>query len=195
MRNISMNKIMAVLLFALVLGIPFAMAATEYVKTTISYDIGANEELTVTLLGPTSEASATGAGASLAHNIEWNLTAGNSGSKFWSNATVGGGAGSVQTMSSPILQLDNTGNRNLNVTMNISSAVDSCMKLYGNTTAQGTNATIAASKNLGGALGWIVDPSFTPAEAATDIYLYMNFSSCTYDNTGTKTLFIKSIGV
>jgi len=179
-----------IILIMLIL-IPTIQAGTEYTKTIISFEITESIEITVTLLGNAAVTSTTGAGSSLAHNIEWNLTSPYSGSRFWSNATVGGG-GTTQTMSSPILQIDNTGNRNLNITINTSSSIDSCMKLYANTSSQGTNQTLTDSTNIGNGSMWTVDPSFQTSDPAISIYMYMNFSSCTYDKTGNVKLFINA---
>jgi len=189
------KKLMAALLLALVLGTPIAFAATEFVKTIVSFDIGANEELTVTLLGTAAKVSAAGAGNTTANNIEWNLSAANSGSLIWSNATVGGG-GSTQSASA-ILQIDNTGNRDLNVTINLSSALPTCIQMIVNTSMQGsiTAAKAAESENLTDGVGWIIDASYTPAEAAIDLFLYANFTGCTYSDTGTRNLYLISIGV
>jgi hypothetical protein len=149
-----------------------SQAASEYVYTELFFNIGAVDEMTVTLLGESSVTSSEGGTATPA-NIEFNV----SGDAFWENATVTGG-GSTQDSSNAILELDNTGTTNLEINISINATLPAAtctMGLKYNTTWTGTpdgNATDVGTTNI------TLDSSFTPAESVIDIWLWGNFTGC-----------------
>lgn len=168
-----MKKLMTALaLIACALAIsPAALAATETVTVTLFYNIGAVDELTVTLLG---EAAATSSpsGQALPANIEFNSSDGNTA---WQNATVTNG-GSTQDTTNPILSLDNTGTTNLFINMSLDGTINACLDTRYETTFNhdvGTNGiSLNSTENA------TINTSFTPADSAISLWLFGNFTSC-----------------
>lgn len=171
------------------ISISAAEAATETVTVDLLFNIGAVDELTVTLLGETAQASAAG-GAALPANIEFNST---DGSDEWINATVTGG-GSTQDFTNPILSLDNTGTTNLNISMDIGAGLDACQVLRYNTSqplyvGEGYGGSVNSTMNV------TLDASFTPAESAISVWLNGNFSACEDNDDATATMTIYAVTV
>jgi len=168
-----MKKLLGVLALAffvvLVMGTPRASAATESVYVEVWFNIGAVDELTVTLLGQSAVTSATGGTATPA-NIEFNSS---DGSDEWVNATVAGG-GSEQDDTNPILSLDNTGTTNLGINMSLNETLgDTCLNL-----TYDTSHTYSPTKYVNSTMNATLDTSFTPAESAISVWLWGNFSTC-----------------
>lgn len=164
-----MDKKLVLITFAALVLLAYPVKAdTEWVYTDLYFNIAAVDELTVTLLDETPVTSSpTGTAAT---NIEFNST---DGTDLWLNATVSGGP--IQDASSAIMVLDNTGNTNLEVNISINASLGSCLGLRYNTTwadDPSVNATDVGTTNI------TLDDSFTPAEAAINMWLWGNFSSC-----------------
>lgn len=175
------KKLAALVTFtALVLLIYPVKAQTEYVYVDLFFNIGAVDELSVTLLSESPVTSAAG-GTATASNIEFNV----SGDVYWQNATVTGG-GSLQDDTNPILALDNTGTTNLEINISINSTLPSngCkMDLrYINDTGgapydisgktPGTDGVVVSTTNI------TINSSYTPSNPAIGLWLYGNFSGC-----------------
>ncbi len=170
----------AVLALSVVMFYPLdaATAVTEYVYVDLYFNIGAVDELTVTLLGQSAVTSAP-AGTATPANIEFNVST----DAVWKNASVTGG-GSTQDYTNPILSLDNTGTTNLQINISLNETLNPgvCTMIlrYINDSAPydvsgvtpGTNGVNVTTTNM------TVDSSFTPAEATWGLWLYANFSGC-----------------
>ena len=187
MKVNSFVVLATVLCAILVMGVSTATAATETVTVDVLFNIGAVDELTVTLLGQSAVTSAVG-GTACPANIEFNSTDGND---EWENATVSGG-GSTQDHTNPILSLDNTGTTNLKIDMSLGSALDSCQLLRYNTSTpvyNGVGLSVNESENA------TLDTSFTPAESAISVWLNGNFSACLDADDTSATLTIYAVTV
>jgi hypothetical protein len=166
---------LALVLCALALSMgasaPKAEAATETVTVTLFFNIGAVDELTVTLLG---EAAATSSpsGQALPANIEFNST---DGDTVWQNASVTNG-GSTQDSSNAIIQLDNTGTTNLLINMSLDASINACLDAKYSTSfihdVEGSGISLNETENA------TLDASFTPAESVIDLWLFGNFTGC-----------------
>ena len=173
-----MGRGLAIAILLLLIVIIPVWAALEYVYVDLFFNIGAEDELTVTLLGQ-SDVQSSPTGQATPANIEFNVT----GNTSWQNASVTGG-GSTQDLSNPILALDNTGTTNLeiNITLNASLPTGTCTmdlryindsspySITGDVESDGVQVT--STSNI------TIDSSFTPAEAPWGIWLYGNFSGC-----------------
>lgn len=167
-----MNKrIMALTFIFCLAAAPVAMAATESVTVTLYFNIGAVDELTVTLLGEAA-ATSTAAGQALPANIEFNSTV---GTDLYLNATVSNG-GSTQDATNAIMQLDNTGTTNLAINMSLDGSINACLDCKYATSF--TYDVVGSGISLNDTENATLDASFTPAEAAIDMWLWGNFSGC-----------------
>ncbi len=192
-----MNKKLAALVTftALVLLIYPVRAGTGSVYVDLFFNIGAVDELSVTLLGESPVTSAAG-GTATASNIEFNV----SGDLYWQNATVTGG-GTEQDSTNPILALDNTGTTNLEINISINATLPSngCKMIlrYINDSSPfdissktpGTDGVVVSTTNI------TINSSFTPAGAAMGLWLYGNFSGCldADDTTRRFTMWARSV--
>lgn len=153
-------------------------AALEYVYTELYFNIGAVDELTVTLLGQSVVTSSPG-GTTTPAQIEFNVSA----DTIWQNATVTGG-GSTQDQTNPIFTIDNTGTTNLelNISINATMQAGSCVMLLRQLTDPfpydiSSTGPESAGEDVN-TTNVTIDSSFTPSEAAWGVWLYTNFSGC-----------------
>lgn len=152
-------------------------AALEYVYTELYFNIGAVDELTVTLLGESTVTSSVG-GTTTPAQIEFNV----SGDATWQNATVSGG--STQDKTNPILSIDNTGTTDLvlNISINATMPSGTCtmlLRFINETSPYDLNALEPEANGEDvNTTNITIDSSFTPAEAAWGLWLYTNFSGC-----------------
>ncbi len=171
-------SILAMVVIAVATSLATVQAQTESVFVDLFFNIGAVDELTVTLLGQSAVTSAPGAGTALPANIEFNV----SGDTEFQNASVVGG--STQDGTNPIVSLDNTGTTNLiiNISINASMPTGACTMVlrYLNDTAPYSLGSLTPQTN-GATLTNVnitVNTSFEPADATIGIWLYNNFSGC-----------------
>jgi len=172
MRRLTKITAFSLSLLSLI-GIP-AMGL-EWTTTVLYFNVAANDEITVTLLGESAAVTADG-GTSTPQNIEFNST---TGTDEWLNSTVTGTGGSVQDDTNAILQIDNTGNSNAEMNLTLdegTSALNACQKLRYHTTYQADVATDGILLNS--TTNVTLDSSYTPAEAAIDLWLWANFTGC-----------------
>jgi hypothetical protein len=171
-----MKKVGIMLAAALLLAVPLVWAAIR-TTTQVNFNVDTVVAYTVTLPGQ-SAVAATGPGAPTAA-IEFNSTTGTNTNV---NARVVGGT--AQSGGTPIMQFDNTGTVNLNLSVQLSAALPACMTLKGATTYGGadTGATITNTANI------TVVNAYGPNDAAQDWYMKTDFSACTQYDTNQKSL-------
>jgi len=163
------NAIIALAVTLCLLEIPSAYAATERVTVQLYFNIGAVDELTVTLLGESAVTSATGAGTPTPANIEFNTT---SGTELYVNATVTNG-GSTQDTTNPILKLESTGTTTLLINMSLDSSLDACLNA-----TYDTAHTYTPSKSLNESINVTLNTSLAPGEGEINLWLWANFDGC-----------------
>lgn len=181
------NKLWVIALAGILLfttGFGMAQAADESVWTILYINIGAQDEMTVTLLDESAETSSPG-GTQAANNLEFNSSTGHT---LWQNATVIGG--SEQDNTNAILEIDNTGNTNLNVSLVLGNASNACNELRYDLSFQSDVET--DGKLLNDSTPAIIDTSFAPGDAAKDVWLWCNFTACAADDDNAPLLFINA---
>jgi hypothetical protein len=188
-----MGRALAITLILFLAAVIPVWAALEYVYVDLFFNIGAADELTVTLLGQSAVTSSPSGQATPA-NIEFNVT----GNTSWENASVTGG--SQQSNITPILSLDNTGTTDLEINISINASLPSgacTMDLrYINDSAPydidalnpEDNGSQVSTTNI------TIDSAFTPSEATWGIWLYGNFSGCIDSDDTVRRFFIWSSG-
>jgi hypothetical protein len=194
-----MNKKLALITFAalvlLIYPIQSATAVIEAVYVDLFFNIGAVDELTVTLLGESAVTSGALPGTATPANIEFNV----SGDTLWQNASVMGG--STQDVTNPILSLDNTGTTNfqINISINASTPTGTCnmnLTFINDSSPYDISGLIPKTDGIEvNTTNWTIDHSFTPAEATQGLWLYGNFSGCA-DNDDTSrrfTIYAKTV--
>lgn len=170
----------ALVLLACIIKVEAAGTGSVYVD--LYFNIGAVDELTVTLLGLGAVTSDPGGQATPA-NIEFNVSA---SPDPWENATVTE-AGSTQDLANPILELDNTGTTNLEINISINDTLPSngCIMIlrYINDSAVSgvfdisgkdpeTDGAVVSTTNI------TINSSYTPVGENLGLWLYGNFSGC-----------------
>jgi hypothetical protein len=172
----NMKKVGIVLAAVLLLAVPLAWAAIR-TTTQVNFNVDTVLAYTVTLPGESAVAATVPGAATTA--IEFNSTTGTDANV---NARVVGGT--AQSSGTPIMQFDNTGTVNLNLSVQLNAALPGCMALAGATTYAGadTGAAITPTTNT-----TVVD-NYGPNDAAQDWYMKTDFTACTYYDTNTKTL-------
>lgn len=171
------RKVIAALVVAIALIVVPAAVAQCYTTTTVYFNVGTLVSFTLTLPGQ-SPVSCNSTGAATAA-IEFNVT---NATSYNVNPSVVGGT--TQSDGTPIFQYDNTGTVGLNLSVYLDSALPSCMNLTGNTTYAGadTGTLIDNSSNT------TVVNNYSPAAAAQDWYMKVDFVNCTVSDTTTRTL-------
>jgi len=171
-----------VLLFTMAFLNAPVYAATETVTTTLYLNVQSLISFEVVLLGEAAVTSA-GGGTPTASDIEFNSTTGSDANM---QAVVTGG-GSTQTTGNPILTVDNVGTVDIALNITIDTNVPACWSVYYNDTWQtdysGSTAVTATDIEI--------DGTFTPAEAAKDIYLGATTSGCTSGDATTRTFTVE----
>ncbi len=166
-------------LFVIAISLPNAQGAIEAVYSDLFFNIGAVDEMTVTLLGESSVTSSALPGTATPANIEFNV----SGDVIWQNASVQGG-GSTQDQTNPIFSIDNTGTTNfeLNISLNATMPSGTCTMLLRQITDPAPYDITSVGPDPDGedvnTTNVTIDSSFTPPEATWGIWLYTNFSGC-----------------
>lgn len=156
----------------------FVMAQTAFAEkttTVIHFNVPSVIQYTLTLPGE-SAVTATGGGAATT-DIEFNAS---SGTATCVEAKVVGGT--TQSDGVPIFSFDNTGTVNLNLSVNVTASVPTCMDLIGKTTYACTTGTVIGTTAVS------VINDFTPAAAAQDWYMWTNFTACANSDSTTRTL-------
>lgn len=171
-----MRKIGFVLAAALLLAVPLAWAAIR-TTTQVNFNVDTVVAYTVTLPGESAVAATTPGAATAA--IEFNSTTGTDANV---DARVVGG--SAQSNGNPIMQFDNTGTVNLNLSVQLSAALPGCMALAGATTHAGADAGAAITDTT----NTTVVNAYGPNDAAQDWYMKTDFTACTSYDTNSKTL-------
>ena len=172
-----MRKRILVLLLAVIAL--FAVAAyAESTITTGYFNVASLIQYTLTLPGQ-GAVTGTQGGAATA-DVEFNSSTGNNSCV---NAKVVGGT--TQQSGTPIFSFDNTGTVNLNLTINISSAMPSCMTLYGKT-AWAADCTSGSSTITNANTS--IATGYTPAAAAQAYYLWTTFNACASSDATTRSI-------
>ncbi len=161
-----------------------SFAALEWTTTLLYFNIGAADDVTVTLLND-GATSTSPSGQATAQNIEFNIT-GQTGN--WINATITGG-GSQQDASNSILTIDNTGTTNVNITIRVNETLpvagDCQLDLrFENDTNEDDildNYPPSAANDLNTTNVTLVE-LFEPSENELDLWLFGNFSGTCEDN-------------
>jgi hypothetical protein len=172
MRKTGLLTIVAILLAsATILSAPVLAAGLEYTKTVLYFNVGALDEVTVTLVNE-GAGTATGAGIQTASSL--NFTCG-SANCAWFNASLSGGGG-TQSDATPAVTIDNTGTTNaqINISANYTFPGTTCMNL------RYSNATITNPPTLAlNVTNVTLVEAYAPADAALKVWLFGNFSACT----------------
>lgn len=173
MRKTGLFSIAAILLAsATLLAAPALAAGLEYTRTLLYFNVGALDEVTVTLVNEGAGTTTSPSGAATASSI--GFTCGTADC-VWVNASIYGG-GANQTDATPAITIDNTGTTNaqINISANYTFPGTTCFRLrYSNATITNpptldlnvTNTTLLAA--------------FTPTASALKVWLFANFTACT----------------
>jgi hypothetical protein len=171
------RKTILVLLVILVsLSIP-VFAAMEYTTTILYFNVGAANEIRVTLLSEGYTVAAA-AGNATTQNIEFNSTGPDSA---WVNAKVTGG-GTQQDNTNPIITILNAGTTSPQVNMSVNSSQSGCINLHyffnQSATAAYSAGTPASEVQLN-ATNVTLDSSYVAvSDASIGVWLWGNFSNC-----------------
>jgi len=163
------------------LALPIAWALST--TTSVQFNVASVVAYTLTLPGESPVSATTGGAATAA--IEFNST---TGTDTDVNARVVG-SGSAQVNGTPIFQFDNTGTVNLNLSVQLGTALPSCMNLTGAATYAGAGSGLVISNTA----NVTVVNNFTSAAAVQSWYMMSDFTACVASDTTTKTL--RSYGV
>ena len=174
MRKNGLFSIVAILMAsATLLAAPALAAGLEYTKTVLYFNIGALDEVTVTLVNEGSGTTTNGgAGTQTASSL--NFTCG-SADCVWVNASLSGGGG-TQSDATPAITIDNTGTTNaqINISSNYTFPGTTCLRL------RYSNATITNPPTLDlNVTNVTLVQTYTPAQAALKVWLFGNFTACT----------------
>jgi len=186
------RKTILVLLVILVsLSIPVFAATLQYTTTILYFNVGAANEIRVTLLGEAWTVAAA-AGNATTQNIEFNSTGTNSA---WVSSKITGG-GSTQANNSPIITIFNAGSTSPLVNMSVNSSQSGCINLHyffnQSNTASYNTGTPASEVQLN-ATGVTLDASYVPSsDASIGVWLWGNFSGCTIGDSKPELLFINA---
>ena len=154
-------------------------AVSEYVTTQINFNIPSILAFTVTLPALTAVESSNTTATAATSAIEFNSTGATDSNV--EPCVVGGSCQSIAN-DTPIFVYDNTGTVILaNITVKLDTALPACITLKGNNSASCVGTTISTSDV-------VVASSFGPNDADVNYYLCADFSSCTTNDTTTKTL-------
>jgi hypothetical protein len=177
MRKTGILTFVAVLLVAVtLLGIPALAAGLEYTKTILYFNVGALDEVTVTLVNEGAGTTTSG-GAGVFTSSALNFTCSSSDCQ-WVNASLSG-TGTQQSITTPAVTIDNTGTTNaqINISANVTLPAATCFNLrYSNDTM-----TIPSAGNLNNlnTTNITLVQTYTPTGATLKVWLFGNFSGCT----------------
>ncbi len=182
MRKTNILTFVTIVLMAVtLLGIPALAAGLEYTKTILYFNVGALDEVTVTLVNEGAGIATAGAPGALTTSA-LNFTCA-SGNCIYQNASLSGGGGS-QSDTVPAITIDNTGTTNaqINISANASfpvlcSASGYFALRYSNNTI-GTLPTAASPSNLNTTNVTLV-ATYQPTDTVLKVWLFGNFSGCT----------------
>jgi hypothetical protein len=173
MRKANILTLVTIVLIAVtLLGMPALAAGLEYTKTLLYFNVGALDDVTVTLVnegGSTSTAGYPGATTSTSLNFSCG-----SGSCSWVNATLSS-TGSSQDVTVPAVTIDNTGTTNaqLNISANVSFPGATCFDLrFSNNTMTNPPTVQLNTTNV------TLDSVFTPTDSTLKVWLFANFTVC-----------------
>jgi hypothetical protein len=175
-KSVTLTVIAIVLIAATLLGVPALAAGLEYTKTLLYFNVGALDEVTVTLVNEGAGTTTSGApGTQTSSSL--NFTCGTP-SCLWVNASLSG-TGSAQNDATPAVTIDNTGTTNaqINISANTSFPV-SCGT--GNFNLRFSNNTITNPPTQGlNTTNVTLVAVYTPVQATIKVWLFGNFSECT----------------
>jgi hypothetical protein len=172
MRKTGLLWIAAVLLAsASILVAPVLAAGLEYTSTVLYFNIGALDEVTVTMVNQGSGVT-TGAGTPTSSNLNFTCTQADC---LWVNASLTGGGG-TQSDGTPAITIDNTGTTNaqINISANYTFPGATCLNLrYSNQTITNPPTLSLNTTNV------TLVQTYTPAQASIKVWLFGNFTACT----------------
>lgn len=132
---------------------------------------------TITLPGPITVTAAEGSAST--HDIEFNLTGGNTAGNVDPCVT---GGGQCQTSETPIFVFTNTGTATLNWYIYLDTDMPASMTLKGDTDYNPSGATTITSSS-----GWLVASGIAP-EGSQDAWLWTDFSEASVNDATSRTL-------
>lgn len=183
MRKTDILTFIGIILIAVTLScIPALAASTEYVTSTLYFNVQASQEITVTLVNDAAGfLSAVDGNDTTSETL--NFTCSNP-SCWYVNATLSGGAGGTQAQTTPALKIQNTGTAacQLNITSNNTGTTfgtGSCISLYyvNDTDGDAGLDSYPPTLTLSSAANVTIVGSFV-YNAIARVWLFGNFTGC-----------------
>lgn len=187
-----MDRKMILVLLAILLSssIPVLAATLEWTTTLLYFNVGAANEIRVTLLGQPFTVTEAGGNAT-AQNIEFNSSG---PTQAWVNARVTG-LGSTQNDDNAIITISNPGSTNPEINISVNSSQSGCIDLHyfmNQTASAKYSAGTPASETQLNTTNVTLDGSFAPQGGEPDIGLWLwgNFSGCAVGNSKVEMLYV-----